>query len=116
MSKVKCFACHKLGHYARQCTIKKRSKKDVEAATSTEVNEFAEKSKEFSLMACCLGCIGTLAWFLDSGASQHMTWMRSIFLISSETSSDSYVGCGVRVKILVCSFSHRQCHITVTQP
>jgi hypothetical protein len=48
-------------------------------------------------LACigCLGCTCTLAWFLDSGASRHMTRMRSVFLSFSEIDSGSYVGCGV---------------------
>jgi hypothetical protein len=104
MRKVRCFACHKLGHYAGQCLNKKRSKKDVETTTSTEVKEFMENfEKEFSLMACLagigfLGCTCTLAWFLDNGASRHMMGMRSIFLSFSKIGSDNYVGCGVSTK------------------
>ena len=47
MSKVKCFACHKIGYYAN----KKKSKKETQVATSTsnEIDNFVEKfEKEFS--------------------------------------------------------------------
>ena len=31
-------------------------------------------------------------WFMDSGSSGHMTWMRSIFLTFSEIETNFYVG------------------------
>jgi hypothetical protein len=104
MSKVRCYACRELGHYAGQCPNKKKKKQEPEVSASTEVVEFTEKfEKEFSLMAClagigCLGCTGTLAWFLDSGASRHMTGMRFVFLSFSEIGSGNYVGCGVSTR------------------
>lgn len=52
MSKVKCFACHKIGHYACQCPNKKKGKKDAQVATFIEVDDFAERfEKEFSPMS-----------------------------------------------------------------
>jgi hypothetical protein len=91
MSKVKCFACHKIGHYASQCPNKKKGKKDAQVAASdaqvaasTEVDDFAERfTKEFSLLSClssdgCIVCEEIEEWFVDSSASHHMTGMRSV--------------------------------------
>jgi hypothetical protein len=47
MRKVKCFACHKFGHYAGQCPNKKKGGNETqpEVATSTkaQVDEFSKK-------------------------------------------------------------------------
>jgi hypothetical protein len=74
MSKVKCFACHKFGHYAGQCPNKKKK----QTIASAEVEEFSTKfDKEFSLIACLSSrTITTDAWCIDSGASHHMTTVR----------------------------------------
>jgi hypothetical protein len=74
MSKVKCFACHKFGHYAGQCPNKKKK----QTTTSAEVEEFSTKfDKEFSLIACLSSRTTTTdAWYIDSGASRHMTTVR----------------------------------------
>lgn len=56
MGKVKCFACHKIGHYASQCPSRKKGKGKAWVATSTKVEEFATKfEKEFSLASCLFG-------------------------------------------------------------
>ena len=48
LSSVKCFACQKMGHYARQCPNKKKKKQQTTA--STEVEDFAARfQREFSL-------------------------------------------------------------------
>jgi hypothetical protein len=71
MSKVKCFACHKFGHYGGQC----HNKKKKHIAASTEVEEFSTKlDKEFSLMVCLsTRTTRSSVWYIDSGASCHMT-------------------------------------------
>jgi hypothetical protein len=71
MSKVKCFACHKFGHYAGQCSNKKKK----QTATSAAVEEFSAKfDKEFSLVVCLsTRTTHSDVWYIDSGASRHMT-------------------------------------------
>jgi hypothetical protein len=74
MRKVKCFACHKFGHYAGQCPNKKKK----QTAASAAVEEFSTKfDKEFSLVVC-LSTRTTHSdmWYIDSGASRHMTGVR----------------------------------------
>jgi hypothetical protein len=98
MGKVRCFACHKTGHYANKCPNKKKKESEVATTTSTEMDAFAEKfDDEFSLVAT-LSSSNRLAefedsgaWFVDNGSSRHMTGMRSVFLSVSETSSNYHV-------------------------
>jgi hypothetical protein len=72
----------------------------LEVSASTKVVEFAERyEKEFSLMTSLVGS-GCLAfediesWFVDSGASRHMTGLRSVFLDLTEIDSNCRVNCG----------------------
>ena len=56
LSKIKCFSCHKHGHYASQCLDKKKSKgkqqhKQVATFAKTQMNEFSTKFvKDFLLV------------------------------------------------------------------
>jgi hypothetical protein len=82
MSKFKCFACHKFGHYAGRCPNKKKK----QTTASTEVEEFSTKfDKEFSLIVCLsMRTTHTDTWYIDSGASRHMTGVREHLTYLSE--------------------------------
>jgi hypothetical protein len=101
MSKVRCFACHKTSHYASQCPNKKKKKLEPKVSASEEIAEFAERyGREFSLItgpvgSGCLAFEDIESWFVDSGASRHMTGLKSVFLNLTEIDSDCNVNCGV---------------------
>lgn len=97
MNKVKCFACHKMGHYVSQCPNNK--KKHV--AASTEVDEFFTRfEKEFSLLVCLsTSATSTSVWYIDSGVSNHMTGMREHFTDLTESRVDLEVVLGDNSKV-----------------
>lgn len=70
MKNVKCFECNQMGHYARQCPSKKK----------------ADSSSLFCLTANHAACDD---WFIDSGASKHMTNKRDWMVNERTTSTDS---------------------------
>jgi hypothetical protein len=77
-SKVKCFQCHKMGHFASQCP--ERKKKKPQMAASTIVDEFAKSFEEdFCFIACMSSTTVSDMWFVDSGASCHMTGRKEWF-------------------------------------
>eukprot|EP00253_Pinus_taeda_P015796 PITA_15796 len=77
MSKVKCFHCHQHGHYATNCPQKKKNK---HAARSTVGEVLASQFElDFSLIACLVLSVMGSVWFLESGASFHMTGDRDLF-------------------------------------
>ena len=54
LSTVKCFACQKMGHYARQCPNKKK-KVQRQTINSAEVGDFTGRfERVFSLHWTCL--------------------------------------------------------------
>ena len=71
MSKVKCFHCHEHGNFSTNFPQKKKNKK---ARGSGDGEALASQFElEFSLIACMvLSALGNV-WYLDSGASFHMT-------------------------------------------
>ena len=77
MSKVKCFHCHQHGHYATNCPQKKKNKQAAGTAAGEALASQFEL--DFLLIACLVSSMTGSVWFLDSGASFHMTRDRDLF-------------------------------------
>eukprot|EP00253_Pinus_taeda_P021627 PITA_21627 len=76
-SKVRCFNCHEVGHYATNCPLKK-SKKGSSKGYEGEalVSQF---ELDFTLIACMVSSMMGCGWFIDSGTSFHITGDKSLF-------------------------------------
>jgi hypothetical protein len=95
LSKVRCWACQKQGHYAATCPeMRKGKKKNV--AASVAVDEFTSQfEQEFSLVAGLSSSTTSLVvWYIDSGASRHMTGVRSQFSELTERTLETDVVLG----------------------
>jgi hypothetical protein len=107
ISKVKCFAYHKFGHYAGQCPNKKKggngTQQEVVVSTKAQVDEFAKKFESELLLVShlSLGTILAGAGLLDNGATCHMTGARELFENFTESDSNMYVELGVGTKYVV---------------
>jgi len=77
MMKVKCFHYHELGHFATNCPLKKSKKKSSGGAVSEALA--SQFYLEFSLIACIVSSMMRSVWYLDSGASFHMTGDEEVF-------------------------------------
>ena len=93
LSKVKCFNCNKLGHYAKDCRSppsQQKRKGRFQASVATEeakpqeepqrrqtraATKEQEQQKEYYLISALFSTItkSEEIWLIDSGASRHMT-------------------------------------------
>ena len=93
MSKVKCFICHKKGHFASQCLDRKK-KSNTRMVGSAKVDEFNRNfDEEFCLIACMANTTGSSIWYIDSGASSHMTGQKRFFRYLQEG------GTGIQIEL-----------------
>ena len=77
MKKVKCFHCHELCHFAPNSPLKKSKKKSLEVAACEALASQFEL--EFSTIACMVSSMMGSVWYLDNGASFHMTRDKELF-------------------------------------
>ena len=67
-----------MGHFASQCPKRKNKKPQME--TSIAVDEFAKSFEEdFFFITCMSSAVVSKFWFVDSGASCHMTGHKEWF-------------------------------------
>eukprot|EP00253_Pinus_taeda_P011474 PITA_11474 len=77
MSKVKFFHCHQHRQYATNCPQKKKNKQVVGSTVREALASQFEL--DFSLIACLVSSVMGSVWFLESGASFHMTGDQDLF-------------------------------------
>jgi len=75
--KVRCFHCHEVGHFATNCPLRKSKKGSVEGVEGEALASQLEL--DFTLFSCMVSSMVGSGWFLDSGASFHMTDDKSLF-------------------------------------
>jgi hypothetical protein len=97
IGKVRCFVCHKIGHYDNKFPNKKKEL-EVAATTSIEMDVFAKIFEDGFSLVSTLSSNNRLTefedsgeWFRDSGSSHHMMIMRSVFLSVLEMGSYFHV-------------------------
>jgi hypothetical protein len=79
MSKVKFFVCKKFGHYAVQCPNRKK-KSGGTTATIEEIDFQTQFQQECAFSVCCSSVeYSPDIWYIDSGASSHITNVRENF-------------------------------------
>jgi len=77
LSKIKCFICHEFKHYATKFTHKNSNKKNSRGAAGEALA--SQLKLDFTLIVCMVSTMMGNLWYLDLGASFHMTGYRDFF-------------------------------------
>ena len=89
---MKCFHCHEHGHLASNCPQKKKNKKVAGAATGEPLASQFEL--DFSLISCLVSSTMGSVWYLDNGASFHMTGDKELFSDLEEKDLQMHIDMG----------------------
>ena len=124
LSTVKCFACHKLGHYVGQCPQKKKKKQQLQQrlrSLQLDLREFSlcaghvdrertsiitsadiDIERTYSLLTGhSFSASTTSTWYIDSGASSHMAGAREMFFKLSHVGIDVEIVLGDDIVVKV---------------
>uniref|UniRef100_A0A251VAV7 Putative zinc finger, CCHC-type n=1 Tax=Helianthus annuus TaxID=4232 RepID=A0A251VAV7_HELAN len=110
---VKCFKCDQLGHYASECEAGKKAHEEVNLTQEEEqtllLTVYGEKVQNMVLLnedKVFPACIDDKAernpntWYLDNGASNHMTGSKDLFAeLDEKVTGQVRFGDGSRVEI-----------------
>ena len=92
MYKVRCFNCHKMGHYATNFPSKKSKKGSSEGSKGEALASQFEM--DFTLITCMVSSMMGCVWYLDSGASFHMTGDKNLFSALEEKDLKMHIEMG----------------------
>eukprot|EP00253_Pinus_taeda_P016937 PITA_16937 len=90
--KVRCFNCHEMGHYATNYPSKKSKKGSLEGSEGEAIASLFEM--DFTLITCMVSSMMGCVWYLDSGASFHMTGDKSLFNALEEKDLNIHIEMG----------------------
>ena len=117
-SKLRCYTCNEIGHYARNCPMnkngskkKKNSKRKHHAHTAEDDDPLRKRVKqesedsssedEYVLISTLTGAVthGRKYWLIDSGDSKHMIGFKESFEKPSKHNSPHTVNLGMTTNI-----------------
>lgn len=83
---AKCFECDKEGHFARDCSVRKKK------LYKEKQQQQHHKSSASASYACfAAGAVKTNDWIVDTGATKHMTHNRNLVVNQRAASRDSVI-------------------------